>query len=470
MGIEIAFPLIEQWIRMNSGNLYVPPAALRLGQNWTSARYRAVSGLVLFLLSRIAVVSFAGADWPEFRGPSGDGHAPVRATPIGLPLTWSESEKVTWKTPIPFRGWSTPVVMNGKIWLTTATADGHDFYGLCVDAQSGKILLNEKLFHCDSPEPLGNSVNSYGTPSPAIEPGRVYIHFGSYGTACLDPETHQVLWQRTDLKCRHYRGPASSPILFENLLILTMDGVDLEYMIALDKVTGKTIWKTDRSVAWNDENVPGQMARDGDLRKAHSTPLIVDTSSGLQMLTAGAKAAYGYDPRTGRELWRVRYDAWSAAPRPLYRNGLAFIISGFGGKTELLGVQVDGRGDVTDSHIRWKYEPAVSKTASPILVDDLLYMVSDEGMLTCLEATSGQSVWRERIGGNYAASPICADGRIYFFSQQGKTTVVKPGRVFEQLASNKLDDGFMASPAVAGKALFLRTRTSLYRIENSGKQ
>jgi len=248
-----------------------------------------------------------------------------------------------------------------------------------------------------------------------------------------------------------------------------MDGVDLQYLVALAKETGKTVWKTDRSVAWNDENVPGQMARDGDLRKGHSTPLVVEANGKVQLLSAGAKAACAYDPQTGKELWRVQYDAWSAAPVPLYENGLAFIITGFGGKTELLGVRVDGQGDITDTHVAWRFEKGVSKTASPVLVDGLLYMVSDEGAATCLEAATAKQVWRDRLPGNYAASPIYADDRIYFFNQQGKTTVLKPGRTFDVLATNTLESGFMASPAVAGRAFFLRTKTHLYRIEAGSK-
>ncbi len=358
--------------------------------------------------------------------------------------------------------------MGQQVWLTTATPDGHDFYAICADVENGKLLWNTNLFHCEAPEPLGNNVNAYATPSPVVEPGRAYVHFGSYGTACLDTSSFRALWVRTDLPCRHYRGPASSPILFRDLLILTMDGVDLQYLVAVDKNSGKTVWKTARSVAWNDENVPGQMARDGDLRKAHSTPLIVETGGTLQMLSAGAKAAYAYDPLTGKELWRVRYEAWSAAPRPLCERSLAFIISGYGGKTELLGVRTDGHGDITDTHVAWKVERAVAKTASPVLVDGLIYMVSDEGALTCLEAATGKPVGKDRIPGNYAASPVYAGGRIYFCNQQGKTTVLKPGRSFQVLATNTLADGFMASPAISGSALFLRTRTHLYRIQNPG--
>jgi outer membrane protein assembly factor BamB len=408
----------------------------------------------------------SAVDWPEFRGPTGDGYVSKSQVLSGIPMRWSETENVKWKTEIPHRGWSTPVVSGNQVWLTTATLDGHEYYGICVDATSGTILHSEKLFACASPEPLGNNVNCYATPSPVIEPGKVYLHFGSYGTACLDTSTFKVLWQRNDLPCRHYRGPASSPILFEDFLILSMDGVDVQYLAALDKQTGKTKWKTDRSVAWNDENVPGQMARDGDLRKAHSTPLVVKVKETWQLLTAGAKAAYGYDARTGAELWRVRYNAWSAAPRPLYQDGLAFLVTGLG-NTELWGVRVDGKGDVTETHVAWKVDSMVAKTASPLLVDGLLYMVSDDGMLTCLDAVTGKEIWRQRLGGNYSASPIFADGHMYFFNQQGRTSIVDPGRSYSPVATNSLATGFMASPAVAGKALYLRTKTHLYRIEES---
>ncbi len=409
------------------------------------------------------------ADWPEFRGPWGDGHvaAPGDTHPIGLPLHWSETNNVKWKTEIPHRGWSTPVVMGGQVWLTTATEDGHDFFAISVDAESGKIRFNEKVFHSDNPEPLGNgaSMNCYATPSPVIEPGRVYVHFGSFGTACLDRETGKVLWKRNDLPCRHYRGPSSSLITFQNLLILTMDGADLQYHVALDKKTGETVWKTFRSVAWNDEDVPGPMARDGDLRKAHSTPLIVNAAGKAQMLSAGAKAAYGYDPGTGRELWKVQYPDWSVAPRPLFDQGLAFIVTGLT-KKELWAVKTDGQGDVTDTGVVWKLKTHVGKYASPILVDGLIYTAAEESFVTCVEAATGQIVWTERIGGKYAASPIFADGRLYFFDQEGTTRVLKLGRTLEILATNTLADGFMASPAVAGKAFFLRTKTHLYRIES----
>ncbi len=415
-----------------------------------------------------ASATLQAADWPEFRGPTGDGHAKSEnSKPIGLPLNWSETENVKWKTEIPHKGISTPVVVDGQVWLTTATEDGHDFFVLRVDAATGKVTLNEKLFHSDNPESLGNGagMNSYATPSAVLEPGRVYVHFGSFGTAALDATTGKVLWKREDLRCRHYRGPSSSPVLFENLLILTFDGADLQYHAALDKNTGETVWKTDRSAKWNDEHIPGQMAKDGDLRKAHSTPLIVTVAGKPQMFSAGAKAAYGYDPKTGRELWRVNHDDFSVAPRPAFDGSLAFLVTGFV-KNELWAVKPDGQGDVTDTHVVWKLKTGAGKYSSPLVVDGLLYNSLDESFITCIDSKTGQTVWKERVGGKFAASPIYADGRLYFFDQAGKTLVLKPGRKLEILATNTLSSGFMASPAVMGKALFLRSKTHLYRIES----
>jgi outer membrane protein assembly factor BamB len=422
--------------------------------------------LTAFLI--LLVPTMAAGDWPEFRGPWGNGLAsiPGSGKSTGIPLSWSETENVKWKTSIPHKGWSTPVVMNGQVWFTTATVKGHDFFVICVDANSGAIVLNKKLFHSDNPEPLGNPLNSYASPTCVIESGRVYVHFGSYGTACLDTKTFKVLWKRSDLPCRHLRGPGSSLILFENLLILTMDGVDIQYLAGLDKKTGQTVWKTDRTAEWNDLDANGMPKMEGDLRKAYSTPLIIDVDGKKQMITVGAKALYGYDPADGREIWKVHTPAYSGASRPVYGNGIAYMISGFG-KTELLAVRVDGSGDVTDTNIVWKTGKSMPRTPSPLLIDDLLFTINDSGIIICLEALTGEKVWEERIRGKYAASLLYADGRVYCFDWDGKATVFRAGRRYELLATNKLDAGFMASAAVSGKALFLRTKTHLYRIEAS---
>lgn len=407
------------------------------------------------------LVGAARADWPEFRGPRGDGHAEGAA---GLPVKWSETENVKWKTPIPERGWSTPVVLGGQIWLTTATPDGHDFFALCVDAQSGKILFNKKLFHSDNPEVLGNPLNCYASPSPAIEAGRVYLSFGSYGTACLDTKTFEPIWTRTDLPCRHYRGPGSSLAIYEDLLILTMDGVDQQYLTALNKMTGKAVWRTDRTTKWTDVDSQGKVLNEGDMRKAFSTPYFATFGGKTQMISPGAKACYSYDPRSGKELWHVTYKGFSNVARAIADSEFVYIVTGFA-SPELWAVRPDGQGDVSATHVAWKVRKGVSRTPSPLLVEGLIYTPGEDGTVTCFEAKTGTQLWQEKTGCNSLSSPIYADGRLYFFGQKGQTVVIKPGRKCEILAQNTLGDGFMASPAVDGKALILRSRTVLYRVE-----
>ncbi|MCP4645334.1 MAG: PQQ-like beta-propeller repeat protein [bacterium] len=430
-------------------------------------RWRAVLAIGVAVACSQGADAIAQTDWPEFRGPWHNGHAsaPGDTTPRGLPLQWSETENVAWKTPIPHHGWSTPVIMDGQVWLTAATEEGHDFFIICVDAATGVIRLNRKVFHEDNPEPLGNNINTYASPSAVLEPGRVYIHFGSYGTACLDAATGDAIWERRDLPCRHYRGPGSSPVVFENLLILTFDGVDQQYTTALDKQTGETVWKTDRSTEWDDLDSNGKPKRDGDYRKAFCTPLVADANGAPQLLSLGAEAMFAYDPRTGKEIWTAEHGGHSASARPLFGDGLALLTTGHG-KSEMWAVRLDGQGNVTDTHVAWKVDGrAIPKQPSPILADGLIFLVSNDGVAACLEAATGEEVWQDRIGGNFMASLVYADGRLYISDMQGETTVFKPGREFEVLATNRLDEGCLASPAVSGRALFLRTKTHLYRIE-----
>ncbi len=437
--------------------------------------------LMIRLLCAFAFTGFAlsaplsaAGSWPDFRGPTQDGHVGS----ANLPETWSESENVKWKTEMPLLGLSSPIVLDNQIWLTTATVEGHEYYVLCVDATTGEITTNQKLFQSDNPQDMGNGAqdNSYATPSAVAEPGRVYVHYGNIGTASLDTETREVIWKRDDLKCWHYRGASSSPVLFEDLLILTFDGADLQYLVALDKRTGETVWKTDRSAEWNDEDIDKEMVKEGDWRKAHSTPLIVSIDGEPVMCSTGAKAAYGYDPRTGEELWRVDHDAYSCSPRPVFYDGSFILVTGFSKGAEMMSVKAGGSGVVNDTHIEWRFDTSFPKYSSPILVDDLLYFAMDDSFLVCVEAKTGEAVWKGRVGGKYRACPIYADGKLYFFSLEGKTTVIEPGREFKILTTNELatdaplDDprrgpGFMASPAVVGDAMFLRTRYHLYRIE-----
>ncbi len=394
----------------------------------------------------------AGEIWPEFRGPTGDGHADG----TGLPVTWSETENVAWKTAIPGRGWSSPVIWHEQIWLTTATPDGKEMFAVCIDRATGQIVRNVKVFDTPNPEPIA-VVNSYASPTPAIEAGRVYAHYGTYGTACLDTAMGQTLWTRRDLNCDHHEGPGSSPILFENLLIVHVDGRDLQYVVALDKQTGKTVWKTNRSVDYSSYTI--------NLHKAFCTPQVITSGGRLQLISPGAMATMSYDPRTGEELWKVRYRGWSMVPRPLFGHGLIFFINDYE-RPELWAVRPEGHGDVTDTHVAWTIRRGMPRQPSLLLIGDLLHMVSDDGVVYAIDARTGAEVWKDRLDGSYSASPLCADGRIYFFNRDAVTTVIEPGRQFRVLAVNRLDrEQLMASPAVAGSALFIRTRTHLYRVE-----
>jgi outer membrane protein assembly factor BamB len=420
--------------------------------------------ILLTLLLAAAPLSFSTpslqAQWPQFRGPDGTGHAPN----AGLPLTWAEGKNVRWKTPVHGRAWSSPVILGNQIWVTTATPDGRDLFAVALDRDSGKILFDLKLFQVATPQ-YAHPFNTYASPTPVIEPGRVYVTFGSPGTAAIDTKTGKVVWERRDFECNHYRGAGSSPVIFGDLLLMHFDGSDHQYVVALDKRTGKTVWRTARSIDFKDLGPDGKPQAEGDFRKAFSTPHIVTVDGRPIMVSLGAKAAYGYNPRTGEELWRLEErGSHSASTRPVAGHGLVFYPTGFQG-SQLLAVRPDGKGEVSASHVAWRLAKGAPNKPSILLVGDLIFMVNDAGIVASVEAKTGEMVWRGRVDGTYSASPLFAGGRIYAFSEDGKTTVLEAGREFKVLAENFLEDGFMASPAVDGRALYLRTRTHVYRIE-----
>jgi outer membrane protein assembly factor BamB len=408
--------------------------------------------LALFIIALLAPVAAAGENWPQFRGPSGDGHSDA----TGLPLSWSETENIAWKTPIHDRGWSSPVVWQDQIWLTTATADGHQMFAVCVDRESGKIVHDLKIFDTEKPDHIA-AVASYASPTPVIEAGRVYLHYGSYGTACVDTASGSVLWTRRDLKCDHHEGPGSSPILFGNLLIFHVDGRDVQYVIALDKATGNTVWKTDRSVDFS--------PFDPNIRKAFCTPIVIETPAGQQLISPGAKGMMAYNPNTGTELWRTRYNGWSLTPRPVFGHGLVYFINDYE-KPELVALRPEGQGELAESNVAWKITKGMPSRPSPLLIGDLLFIVNSDGIASCVDAKTGETIWKNRVSGNFSASPIFADGRIYLCDEGSMTTVIEPAREYKVLSVNKLaGEEMFASPAVAGSALYLRSATHLYRIE-----
>lgn len=430
--------------------------------NRTPNHHRVNLFITCFLLAGGGAV-VGEENWTSFRGPTEQGHSSA----TDLPLTWSESKNVTWKTAIEGKAWSSPVIWGDHIWITSAPEGGSHLFAICVDKNSGKIIHNKKLFYVVAPQ-YCHPFNSYGSPSPVIEKGRVYVSFGSPYTACLDAETGEMIWERTDFVCNHFRGPGSSPFLYKNLLILHFDGSDRQYVVAMDKKTGETVWETKRSVDFKDlDPKTGQPGRQGDFRKAFSTPLIVDVKGKPVMVSLGAKAIYAYEPETGKELWRLDAPkSHSAGCRPIAGHGLVYVPIGSG--TELWAIRPGGNGVLSmENDVAWTYpKGAAPRRASPLLVDDLIFMANDNGVAGCVDAKTGEEIWRKRLGNNFSASPIHAAGRIYFFDEKGKSTVIEASRNYRVLATNNLDDGFMASPAVTGQALILRTRTHLYRIES----
>ena len=397
---------------------------------------------LVLLLASTGVATHA-EDWPQFRGPAGQGHSSER----GLPVEWSESRNVIWKTPVPGRGWSSPVVAGGRVWLTTSIKDrGASLRALAFDAGTGREVVNVEVFKMGNGD-LTNPKNSHASPTPIIEGDRVYVHFGAEGTAALTT-AGEILWKvRLPYESQH--GNGGSPVLHGDLLILSCDGADQAFVVALDTRTGKVRWKTSRREPWD---------------QAYSTPLVIRIGERDEVVSVGAYRATAYDPDTGKEIWRVAYaDGFSNVPRPVYGHGLVFIATGFQ-QPSLLAVRADGTGDVTKSHIAWTLKRGAPLTPSPLLVDDELYLVNDSGIASCLDARTGETRWVERLGGPHSASPVFADGRIYFLSEDGVATVIAPGKAFRRLATNRLDGATLASIAVSGGSLFVRSDSHLYRI------
>ena len=409
------------------------------------------SPIVAVLILAAATITVHAEDWPQFRGPTGQGHSAER----GLPLDWSETRNVVWKTPIAGVGWSSPVVAGGRAWITTAIDGGTPGRGpvssslrvLAFDVATGREVVNVELFRLRAAGYV-HPKNSRASPTPVLDGDRVYVHFGAEGTAALTT-SGEVVW-KTRLPYESQHGSGGSPIVFGGLLIVSCDGNNVEaFVAALDKDTGKIRWKTPRR-------------KPAD--QAYSTPLVIRVGDRDQVVSVGAYRAAAYDPLTGREIWRVGYaDGFSNVPRPVFGHGLVYIATGFNDPT-LIAVRADGQGDVTRTHIVWTLERGVPFTPSPLLVGDELYVLSDIGILSCLDARTGATIWQARLGGNYSASPVFVDGRIYFQREEGVVTVVAPGKEFRKLATSRLDGGMLASMAVSGGSIFIRTETHLYRI------
>jgi outer membrane protein assembly factor BamB len=432
----------------------------------------------LITLGLLFANSFGTAqDFPQFRGPGGDG----RVVAKNLPERWDGGgfNDSSWQTDIPGNGWSSPIVIGNRIWLTSAeqlalTAKRKEqklaanplfsvyefqahanvtMFAIEVDATSGKLLRNIELFTADDPKPI-HAQNSYASPTPVSDGERLYCHFGSLGTCCLDQATGKVLWKER-LTIDEITGPGGSPVLWNNLVIFACDGADQQFVIALDKLTGQEVWRTKR---------PPMAGSEDKLRRAFSTPLLTNHDGKEQLISAGAQWVCSYQPSTGKEIWRANFgEGHAVVPRPVFQDGLVYICTGFM-KPELWAIQVSGEGDVTDTHVEWTYKKQVPELSSPLVHEQEIYFVSTKGVATCLDAKTGEELWQYRLSGNFSASPLLADGKLYFTNQEGATHVLKPGRSFKELAKNQHFGQTQASLAIANETLLIRTQSQLLGI------
>ncbi len=414
------------------------------------------------------------AEWPEWRGPTQQGLASEASN---LPIFWSESENVAWKTPIPGRGHSTPVIDGNQIWLLSAYETKADpeatkkrleantgsqpltvlaevsLRAICVARDSGKILHNIELFSRENPQWV-HKLNSYASPTPILRDGRLFAQFGAFGTACLDTQSGEVLWTNLDHHVMHENGPGGSPVLWEDRLIFSLDGSDEQFVVALDANSGELAWKTVRS---------GTMNENPQLKKACGTPILLELPDRTEVLSPAADWLYSYDPKTGEELWKLAYDhlGFSNVSRPVIGHGMIYLPTCFS-RSKLLAIRYDG---TADPEIAWKVEKAMPNQPSPLLIGDQIYTIDDRGVASCIDAHTGEVHWQERLNGNFSASPLFADGNIYASTQDGQTIVLKPETSFRKVAENQLDGALMASPVAVGNAIFLRTDQALYRIQ-----
>lgn len=401
----------------------------------------------------LALPSVDAEDWPQFRGPDGQGSSSL----TGLPLQWSNEDNVAWKKRLPGNGWSSPVLLQGRAYLTTAVENPqvsgeYSLRAMCLDSGSGEILWDVEVATVPA-ETTIHPKNSHASATPVVTQDRVYVHFSTHGTAALDLAGNLIWQQQIVYKPRH--GTGSSPVLFEGLLIFNCDGMESPFVLALDAATGEQRWQTERPDL-------------ADVKFSFSTPLVIDVDGDPQLVSPGSDLVCSYDPRSGEQLWMVRYpEKWSVVPRPVYSQGLVLVCTGFEGPAELLAIRPDGRGDVTDTHVVWRAKKHIPHSPSPVVHDGHVYLISDNGIASCRDLQSGELRWRERVGGAFSASPLLADGRVYFLSEDGVCTVIRAAPEFEELARNNLQERSLASIVPTPGSLLIRTIEGLYRIDQA---
>lgn len=416
------------------------------------AHQRLVAFVLLGLFAMCGQETLAQADWPQFRGPTGQGVAP-EADP---PVQWGLTENVAWKIAVPGSGWSSPIVYRGRIYLTTAiteeSSEPASLRVLCVSAEYGDIIWNREVFAPNGRAPK-HSKNTHASSTPIASGKHLYVHFGHLGTACLTTDG-DIAWRQEQIDYPPVHGNGSSPVIAGEKLIFNCDGGDDPFVLALHCWTGEVAWKAPR----HSEAVK---------KFSFSTPLVVADGGRELAISPGSGAVCAYDVASGQEVWRVDYgQGYSVVPRPVLGDGVVYVSSGFD-KASVYAIRTGGRGNVTDTHLLWKVSRGAPKTPSMLLVGDELVFVSDDGIATCVDAHTGHRHWRQRIGGSVSASPVYAAGRIYITTEEGTTVVIAAGTDYNKLAENRLEERTLASPAIVGESLYIRTAEHLYRL--SGK-
>lgn len=410
----------------------------------------------LFTAASLFAGTFALAEnWPQFRGPSRQGVSPE----TGLPLEWSATSNVAWKTEIPGESWSSPIVWNDRVFLTTATEDGQSCRVLSLDVKSGRVLWNKEVFRQVPRKKEGR--NSYATPTPATDGERVYACFGDGSFAALD-FAGEVVWTNRDYPFYSQHGLGTSAILHGGLLIMQRDGSsdgddkqlgwqkpwDQSFLLALDAKTGKERWKGQRGMS----------------RISHGVPNIWEQDGKAQVVSEAGDVVQGFDVATGERIWSSEVLGEGKVPSPVLGKGLVFTAGGWGGKESIKAFKLGGQGELKETNLVWEQKKGMPKLPSMIYAEPYLFAMADGGVMSCLKADSGEQVWRERIGGNFSASPVLAEGRLYVLSDEGVMTVLEAGPTFKVLAKNSLEEKLQASPAISQGRIFIRTAGNLFCI------
>lgn len=404
--------------------------------------------LRFFVLCLLGLSPVRAEEWPQLRGPTGHGHYSGK-----LPTKWSEKENIVWSVDVPGLGWSSPVTVDGKTYLTTAVEnddDGYSLRAICIETATGKLLWNTEVFVQPQKAPKIHSKNSHASPTPVVSAGKCYVHFGHMGTACLDT-SGKILWKQTEHSYKPVHGNGGSLCLVENHLIFSIDGEDMQAVIALDAASGATVWKVERQAK------PSRNFSFG-------TPLHIVHDGVSQVICAGSDVVMSLDPKTGNEFWRLKYKGYSQIPVPIYHQGLIYICTGYD-TPKLLAIRAGGKGDVTETHLAWQVGRNIGHTPTPVLVDNLLFTVADNGVMSCLDASTGEQRWQQRVPGNYSASVLHADKHLYVLNEQGVCTVVEAAAKFKEVSKNTLPGRTLASPTPYQGKLLLRTDTKLYCIQ-----